>query len=346
MHSIFYAKNVSKQFDKFKLDNISFEVPGGSIVGVIGKNGCGKSTLLSALMGMIKSDFADTEIAIDGVRLRADEKAYKKKIAYVFNELPFRDNLSAVSIGKYYGRYYDGFDQKKYEALLKQYGLIDFPGFPLRVSKSKKDIMNVSDFSQGQKIRLQLAFAQSYDAQVYFFDEPTGNLDVEFRDEFYDTVREISSDENKCVIYATHLVEELEHFADYILWIEKKDNTGSEFYYGSLDDLKDSYRIVSGEKTMLERIPKELVVGGRLSENSNEILIRYDETKIDHGIGYDETKIDNGIGYDKTRIDHGTRCDETKLDHKIRQHMRYADLKEIMYYEEKAGVISNDKGLF
>lgn len=311
MNNALIVRNVSKTFDKFKLDNISFEVPGGSIVGVIGKNGCGKSTLLYALMGLKESDSADTGIVIDGVCLQTDEKAYKKKIAYVFSELPFMENISAVSIGKYYGRYYDGFNQKKYEALLKQYGLIDFPGVPLRISKSKKNIMNASDFSQGQKILLQLAFAKSYDAQVYFFDEPTGNLDVEFRDTFYETIRELAADENKCVIYATHLVEELEHFADYILWLQKKDNTTSKFYYGSLDELMDSYRLVSGEKTLLERIPKELVVGGRLSESSNELLIRYDET---------------GYG-------------ATKLDHEIRQHMRYAELKEIMYYVQKKEII-------
>ena len=295
MNNALIVRNVSKTFDKFKLDNISFEVPGGSIVGVIGKNGCGKSTLLSVLMGMKESDSTDTGIVINGVCLQTDEKAYKKKIAYVFSELPFRENISAVSIGKYYGRYYDGFNQKKYEALLKQYGLIDFAGVPLRISKSKKDIMNASDFSQGQKILLQLAFAQSYDAQVYFFDEPTGNLDVEFRDKFYETIRALAADE---------------HFADYILWLQKKDNTTSKFYYGSLDELRDSYRLVSGDKTLLERIPKELVVGGRLSESSNELLIRYDEAKI-----------------------------TAKINHEIRQHMRYAELKEIMYYVQKKEII-------
>lgn len=310
MNNALIVRNVSKTFDKFKLDNISFEVPGGSIVGVIGKNGCGKSILLSVLMGMKESDSTDTGIVIGGACMQKDEKEYKKKIAYVFSELPFMEKISAVSIGKYYGRYYDGFNQKKYEALLKQYGLIDFPGVPLRISKSKKDIMNASDFSQGQKILLQLAFAQSYDAQVYFFDEPTGNLDVEFRDKFYETIRELAADENKCIIYATHLVEELEHFADYILWLQKKDNSTSKFYYGSLDELRDSYRLVSGEKALLERIPKELVVGGRLSESSNELLMRYDEAKI-----------------------------TAKINHEIRQHMRYAELKEIMYYVQKKEII-------
>lgn len=103
MNNALIVRNVSKTFDKFKLDNISFEVPGGSIVGVIGKNGCGKSTLLSVLMGMKESDSTDTGIVIDGVCLQTDEKEYKKKIAYVFSELPFMEKISAVSIGKYYG---------------------------------------------------------------------------------------------------------------------------------------------------------------------------------------------------------------------------------------------------
>ena len=123
-------------------------------------------------------------------------------------------------------------------------------------------------------------------------------------------LRVLAADENKCIIYATHLVEELEHFADYILWLQKKDNTTSKFYYGSLDELRDSYRLVSGDKTLLERIPKELVVGGRLSESSNELLIRYDEAKI-----------------------------TAKINHEIRQHMRYAELKEIMYYVQKKEII-------
>ena len=68
MNNALIVRNVSKTFDKFKLDNISFEVPGGSIVGVIGKNGCGKSTLLSVLMGMKESDSTDTGIVIGGAR--------------------------------------------------------------------------------------------------------------------------------------------------------------------------------------------------------------------------------------------------------------------------------------
>ena len=83
MNNALIVRNVSKTFDKFKLDNISFEVPGGRIVGVIGKNGCGKSTLLSVLMGMKESDSTDTGIVIDGVCLQTDEKEYRRTYQYL-----------------------------------------------------------------------------------------------------------------------------------------------------------------------------------------------------------------------------------------------------------------------
>ena len=312
MHSIFYAKNVSKEFEKFKLENVSFEVQPGSIVGVIGKNGCGKSTLLATLMGIMEVDSKDAKIEIDGTSLLSDEKAYKKKITYVFHETPFKDSLSAISIGKYYGRYYDGYDQEKYVSLLEKYELIEEYGKHLNVSQSKKNRKSIGKLSQGQRIRQQLAFALSYDASVYFFDEPTGNLDVEFRDEFYDSIREIVSDENKCVIYASHLVEEMENFADYILWIREKDGVGRAFFFGTLDELRDNYRIISGEKELLDKIPKELIIGGRINESSKEILIQYEPSKI---------------------------ADEISLN------MRYAELKEIMYFVEKEEVIYNDQRL-
>ena len=104
-----------------------------------------------------------------------------------------------------------------------------------------------NEMSGGQQQRVAIARAIAAQPPVILADEPTGNLDVEFRDKFYETIRELAADENKCVIYATHLVEELEHFADYILWLQKKDNTTSKFYYGSLDELRNSYRLVSGE---------------------------------------------------------------------------------------------------
>ena len=204
MHSIFYVKNVSKEFEKFKLENVSFEVQPGSIVGVIGKNGCGKSTLLATLMGIMEVDSKDARIEIDGTSLLSDEKIYKKKIAYVFNETPFKDSLSAISIGKYYGRYYDGYDQEKYVSLLEKYELIEGSDKHSNALQSKKNRKSIEKLSQGQRIRQQLAFALSYDAGVYFFDEPTGNLDSDMEDEIINLLIDIAHKENKCVIIISH----------------------------------------------------------------------------------------------------------------------------------------------
>lgn len=163
MHSIFYAKNVSKEFEKFKLENVSFEVQPGSIVGVIEKNGCGKSTLLATLMGITEVDSKDAKIEIDGTSLLSDEKAYKKKIAYVFNETPFKDGLSAISIGKYYGRYYDGYDQEKYVSLLEKYNLIEGPDKHSNALQSKKNKMK-------PKIEQLLPFGKEEKRKRYLTD--------------------------------------------------------------------------------------------------------------------------------------------------------------------------------
>ena len=97
-------------------------------------------------------------------------------------------------------------------------------------------------------MRQQIAFALASGADVYLFDEPAGNLDVDFREKFNNLLRQLAYDENKTVLYATHIVEELECMADRILWLDKesgeKGKKGIQKFFGTIDELRDSYRIV------------------------------------------------------------------------------------------------------
>ena len=136
--------------------------------------------------------------------------------------------------------------------------------------------------------------------KVYIFDEPAGNLDVEFREEFYRLVRELIADGEKTVIYASHLVEELEGLADYILWLYNEDEGGEQKYFGPLDELKEKYRMLEGEKEVLREVDSSAVIGGRERENHGQWLVLSEALKEEQ-----------------------------------RRDARYADLKEIMYYEEK-----------
>jgi ABC-2 type transport system ATP-binding protein len=287
MENIISCTGLGKCIGNFKLEDISFQLEPGYILGVIGRNGSGKTTLLRSLMGSYKLDKGDVVMA--GRSISGDTKEYKEQMAYVLNESPFETTITAKEVGRLYGRYYKTFDIDRYIELLSEFDI------PLNLA--------IGAISKGQQIKLQLAFALSYDAKVYFLDEPTGNLDVEFRDTFYKYIREMVSDGTRSVIYATHLVEEMEEFADYILWLEQEKQVGRVKYMGSMEDLRSGYRMVEADDSIINLIPEGLIVGARKRETHKEVLIR----------------VDNG------------ECPK-----EIQPIWRYPDLKEIMYYVEKA----------
>lgn len=299
MKSGFSCKDITKQYSDFKLDNISFDLPAGYVLGVIGRNGCGKSTLIKALLGWFPKSEGDAWVGDKS--LKNNGKDYKSEVAYVLNECPFDGMNSAEQIGLTYGKYYRGFDMKKYKELLEKFG----------VSKRKW----ISSLSQGQQMRLQIAFAMSYEATVYIFDEPAGNLDVEFRNEFYGYVREIMEDSSKAVICSSHLIEELEEISDYILWLKRDDNLTKVYYYGTAEELKESYRMIecdADSAVEIEGFSKKFnkAFGGRKRDTHSEMLV--DKTLLEI------TEVKELVN----------RCT-----------VRYADLKEIMYYLEKGELV-------
>lgn len=294
MDSALLCENISRKIGDFELKNIDFLLPAGCIMGVIGRNGCGKTTLIRCLTGVYRlagKNITDAggNITINGFSINQDEKNYKKQYAFVSHECYFKGLHRVKEIGQLLGYYYNGFSMKSYMDNLTRF---DVP--------AKK---TVGELSKGQKLRLQLAFALSYDARVYIFDEPAANLDVEFRDEFYKIIRELVSDGEKSVVYVSHMMEELEEIADYILWIKKQDNVGTVKYFGTIDELKESYRMFEGGKEVLVNISRNVIVGGRKRESHEEWLVK-----------------NENLG---------------DLNNK---QLRYADLKEIMYYEEKGEI--------
>lgn len=98
MNPVFSCKHITQELEHFKLADITFALNAGCILGVIGKNGSGKTTLLRTLMGM-QSTQRDARIL--GYSLQKDEKEYKKQMAYVLNELPFRMNVNALTNGMF-----------------------------------------------------------------------------------------------------------------------------------------------------------------------------------------------------------------------------------------------------
>ncbi len=286
---ILKCSQVGFAYSDFSLEDISFEMPKGYIMGVIGRNGSGKTTLVKALLGSIK---AEGERYINGISLNEKPADYKSRIGYVFNTNPFPKYWNAMDCGKVYGNYYASFDVGRYRSLLKLY---DVP-----------DRLPIKKLSKGQSIRQQLAFALSYDAELYIMDEPNSNLDIEFRDSFYKALRELVSDGTRSIIYVSHLVEEMEQFADHLLWLHK----GRIKYCGTIDNLKDTYQVLESDVDLFldaagRKEWEQRIVGKRENSNHQELLVS---------------------------------CKLEEVPQEFRDRCRYGDLKEIMYYVERGKV--------
>lgn len=251
---ILNCKRLKRSIGSLSLGEISFALEPGYILGVIGSNGAGKTTLLKCLMGGLSVP-QQVRIELDGYSLAEEPVEAKKRMAFVLTDCPFVMGFSAAENVRLWAPLYDSFQMEVFHQWMEHFHLDE--KCPLR------------KLSKGGQIKFQLAFALSYKANVYFVDEPSANLDVEFREEFYRIMRDIVSDGTKSVVYVTQLVEELEGLADYILWLE----AGQELLYLDMEELLARFTIVSGLKRSIDCIPKNLRVGAKYGENHNEALL-------------------------------------------------------------------------
>lgn len=253
------VERFEKKRNVFRLENINFELPEGYILGVVGRNGSGKSTLFqSMLFGDCKDGGAitlnDKQGGIDGDK----RTEYRRQCAFVLEDFPFTDTLTAKDIGDIYGPLYNNFNQEKYKRLLDQ---LEVPG-----NKRMKKL------STGMKLKVQIAFAFSYDSKVLFLDEPTASLDSFARKDLYKLIGEYMEPGNRNIIWTTHLTEELDRMADYLLILEK----GKQIVFEEKEALVAKYRVVKGSKHQLDCMKSRLL--GRLDrETYSEGLVKTED---------------------------------------------------------------------
>lgn len=249
-----YMKNVVKSWGHFRLADISFELPNGCIMGLVGPNGSGKTTLLHILLGLYEAD--DGNILVNGYG-RQEEKLYKDSMGFVLNEDLFLQGLSLWKNAEYFGKFYSEYSGKKFLQLCEQ--------FQLPVERKLKTL------SKGERLKFQFAFALSHDPQLLVLDEPTANFDPEFRREFLKTVTNFVSDGEHSVLLATHLTNELDRIADYITFLYE----GKVIFSKNKETLYDSYRLLSGEDYKLNLIRKEWIVYKEKGEHLSKALVKH-----------------------------------------------------------------------
>lgn len=252
MENCIEIKGIGKKYAQFTLDNVSFTVPCGTVMGFIGENGAGKSTTIKAILGLMKPDSG--EITVLGEDSRQLSQEAKEKIGVVFDGLTFPNTLNAIQLDKIMANIYKSWSSETFFGYMKR--------FELPLKKKFKT------FSRGMEMRLGIAAALSHNPQLLVLDEPTSGLDPVMRSEILDIFLEFMQDENHSILLSSHITSDLEHIADYIAFIHK----GKIVFTEERNEMHDKYRIIKCSEEQLAQIDKADIIGMRKTRFCCEAL--------------------------------------------------------------------------
>ena len=202
MSELLRIKGLAKSFGRKKvLEDFDLTVESGRVYGLLGLNGEGKTTLARILMGIIPPDGG--EIFFKGRRIAYGQSAYKRDFGYVPEDPFFYEDMTVRGLLDFNGRFYPKWDRKRAAADLERFTL--------------DPKARVGTLSRGQKLKLGLAVALAAAPDFLILDDPTSGLDVPTRQDFLrDVIRELAAS-GTTVLFASHLVHELERIVERLL---------------------------------------------------------------------------------------------------------------------------------
>ena len=203
MSAVITATGLSKRYkNSVALDNVSFQIPAGRIVGLIGPNGAGKTTALKAVLGL--TDFSG-QLNVLGLDPRKQRDKLMEQVCFIADVAVLPRWLRVSEAVDFVANVHPRFDRAKCEAFLAR----------TKLTPS----MRVRQMSKGMIVQLHLALLMAIDARLLILDEPTLGLDILYRKQFYQNLLEDYFDENKTIIVTTHQVEEVEHILTDLMFI-------------------------------------------------------------------------------------------------------------------------------
>ena len=248
------VENLTKKYDDFLLDKVSFYVPKGNIVGLIGENGAGKSTTINTMLDIIERDSGDIYI-LDSEKNKVNNEI-REKIGVVFDGNNFPEDLTPQKLNNVLTRIYKNWDDKTFFQYIERFNL----------PKTKK----IKNFSKGMKMKLSISVALSHNAELLILDEATSGLDPIVRDDILDILLEFVQDENKSILISSHITSDLEKVADYIVFIHK----GKVIFEETKDNLIYDYGIMKCKQKDFSSIDKEDIIRFRKMDYGYEILVK------------------------------------------------------------------------
>lgn len=236
------CRNVTKTYHDFVLDQVSFDLPEGMVMGLIGENGAGKTTCLSAILSAIHYEGT---IEIFGKKIQELSSAEKQDIGVVLDENCFADHLTIAEIEKICHALFVKWDQKLFFDYCSEHRL------PLK----KK----IKDFSKGMKMKLNIFTALAHHPKLLILDEATSGLDPVARDELLDVFYDFVKDGKHSILMSSHILSDIEKIADSITYISQ----GKLVFSESKDDLLEKYVLVRCSDEEYKALHPDSILGTR-----------------------------------------------------------------------------------
>jgi ABC-2 type transport system ATP-binding protein len=221
MSSLVSARNVSKSFGTLRaVDDASFDIGKGRIMGLIGPNGAGKTTLLKAVLGLTDCQGSLSVLGLDPFRQRRE---LMQNICFIADVAVLPRWIKVSQLLDFLQSVHPNFSRERAEELLAQ--------------TSIKKTSKVRELSKGMVTQLHLSIITAIDAKLLVLDEPTIGLDIIFRKEFYGNLLRDYFDEERTIIITTHQVEEIENLLTDVMFI----NDGRIVLDTTMEDLPERY---------------------------------------------------------------------------------------------------------
>lgn len=232
MNTILKVDKIRKTYPSFSLKDVSFEVKPGQIMGFIGRNGAGKTTTLKCIMNLVH--YESGKVSAFDLDMNENELENKQRIGFALSELNYYPNKSIRQLMNVTKRFYKNFDEQKFFEACRLFNL----------NLDKK----LEELSSGMRVKYSVAIALSHHAELLILDEPTSGLDPVSRDEILDIFRQIVKNENRAILFSTHITSDLDKCASDITYI----HDGEIIYTGKKKDFIDSYLFVKDKSMKIE----------------------------------------------------------------------------------------------
>ena len=245
MENILELQHVSKTFPKsnFTLEDVTFSLPYGAIMGFVGENGAGKTTTIGCILNTIRKDSGTVKLF--GQEMSDADTSLREKIGVVYDGDNFPAYWTAEQLSKVMDGLYTGWDNSLFQKYLEDFHL---------PAKQK-----IKHYSKGMTMKLAIAAALAHHPELLILDEATTGLDPVVRDEVLDLFLEFIQDEDCSIFFSSHITSDIEKIADYVILIhqgkiifeEQKDNL--VYNYGVAKCGKEKFALLSSDDYIIHR---------------------------------------------------------------------------------------------